>query len=341
MSFFISRPIEKLRKNIDKISKGDLDVVLDSSEIFEINNLTQALNRVMTSLKLAIHKVGIKRGEIFEETMKAKEKAEEKYEDLVKTIDEWVWETDANGVCTSCSAKIADALGYKPEEVIGKPIFQLMRSEEAQKVQSVFHEFSKKHQPIQKLETCYLHKNGNDVCVLASVVPVFDAEGSFCGYRGVQQDVTHVKHYAETIEELTKQLSEMKEKTRQILTDARNLTGTITGSVETAEEKRSQEEFDSMVIFDEHAHIVDCNTNMHEHLGYTKDELLSLTIPDFDVLESDTSMKKKIEEVKKQGSMAVKTIHKRKDGSSIFVSGRIHYLKDENRFKYEVKEEVL
>ncbi|MCK5112669.1 MAG: HAMP domain-containing protein, partial [Thermoplasmatales archaeon] len=59
MSYFISRPLEKLTKNINEISKGNLDVKMEKSEIFEINNLTTSLNRVMTSLKLAIHKVGV------------------------------------------------------------------------------------------------------------------------------------------------------------------------------------------------------------------------------------------------------------------------------------------
>jgi len=68
MTYFISRPLEKLTKNIDEISKGNLDVELEKSEISEINNLTESLNRVMTSLKLAIQKVGVKKGEIFEET---------------------------------------------------------------------------------------------------------------------------------------------------------------------------------------------------------------------------------------------------------------------------------
>ncbi len=64
ISYFISRPLVKLTKNIDEISKGNLDVELEKSEIYEINNLTNSLDRVMASLKLAINKVGVrKRGD--------------------------------------------------------------------------------------------------------------------------------------------------------------------------------------------------------------------------------------------------------------------------------------
>ena len=61
VAYFITKPIEKLTKNIDKISKGKLDVTLENSEIYEINNLTVSLDRVMASLKLAIRKVGVKK----------------------------------------------------------------------------------------------------------------------------------------------------------------------------------------------------------------------------------------------------------------------------------------
>ena len=73
ISYFIAKPIEKLTENIDKISKGKLDVNLEQSEIKEINNLVDSLNRVMASLKLAVYKVGIKKGEIFENVIKINE----------------------------------------------------------------------------------------------------------------------------------------------------------------------------------------------------------------------------------------------------------------------------
>ncbi len=37
VSYFISMPLVKLTKNIDEISKGNLDVELEKSEIYEIN----------------------------------------------------------------------------------------------------------------------------------------------------------------------------------------------------------------------------------------------------------------------------------------------------------------
>ena len=336
MSYFISRPLEKLTRNIDEISKGNLDVELEKSEIVEINTLTDSLDRVMASLKLAIHKVGIKKGEIFEEVMKAKEEVEEKYQDLLDNIEEWAWETDAKGVYVSCSEKVADVLGYTPEEVVGKTIYELMPPDEAKKVKPIFSEYSKKQELIHKLENYYLHKDGYKVCVFTNAIPIFDKGGNFCGYRGVHKDITTHRQSEDKIGELiikNKKLLEMRKRTRELLNESEDMNGRIMSQEERIEGKRLEKEMDSMFIFDEKARIIDCNKNMYEHLGYTKEEMLSLNIADFDALETQESIKKKISEIKKQGNINVKTIHKRKDGSSIFVSENIQYLNDENKFK--------
>ncbi len=123
MSSLITLPIKKLTKNIELISKGNLEVELEKSEIYEINNLINSLKRVMVSLKLAIHKVGINKEDIFEETMKEKNVAESRYSSLLKVVDGWIWEIDNKGVWQFSSEKIFDILGYQPSEIVGKNIF--------------------------------------------------------------------------------------------------------------------------------------------------------------------------------------------------------------------------
>ena len=338
ISYFITLPLEKLTKNIDEISKGNLDVKMEKSEIFEINKLIESLNRVMISLKLAIHKVGVKKGEIFEETIKAKDEAEEKYETLLKNIDEWIWETDEKGVCKSCSANITNTLGYKPSEIIGKNIFEFLAPEESKKVKNIFNETVRKKQyKASKFETQLVHKDGHNVCVLASFATIFDDLGDFRGFRGIGKDITEPKIAEEKIEDLNKKLSDMKERMRDVFNERGKFK--YKPSMKRAMDKLTEEEFDAMFIFDENANIIDCNKNMYEKLGYKKDEMLSLNLADFDYLETKEDIKDKIYKIKKQGKINLKTIHKKKNGSSIFVSESILYLKDKNMFKCIVKED--
>ena len=326
ISYFISHPLEKLTKNIDDISKGNLDVKLEKSEIYEINRLTQSLDRVMVSLKLAIKKVGVKKDEIFEKTARPREELEEKYSSLLNNIGDWIWETDSNGTYVSCSPQIAYLLGYNPKEVIGKSFFDFVPSEEANKVELVFDKLSRGEKSAEKLETYYVNKDGHKVYVLLSVIPIFDDSGAFLGYRGIQRDITRYKQFEKKIEELTKEFS--KNKKRKTIDTKKNLAKDILNKG-----------FDSMFIFDEQLHIVDCNETMHKQLGYTKEEMLSLNVTDFDIFENQESIRKKIKEIKEQGSINIKTIHKRKDGSSILVSENIQYLEDQNRFKCFVRED--
>ena len=342
MTYFISRPLEKLTKNIDEISKGNLDVELEKSEIYEINKLTESLNRVMTSLKLAIQKVGVKKGEIFEETLKAKEVAEEKYQDLLNNIDGWAWETDAKGFYKACSAKVAETLGYTPDEVIGKSVFELMPSEEAKKAEAVFKDSSKKQEPIHKLESHYIHKDGSKVFVFTSAVPVFDKEGIFQGYRGVHKNIsTHIQS-EQKIEELiikNRRLRELRIKSPRVFDEASSIHEKLANTEDKLEVKRSEEEFDYMFLFDEKANIVDCSEDIDEKLGYKKDEMLHLNLADFELIENKDDIGKKIGQIKKQGFVRVKTIHKRKNGASVLVTENIEYLKDKHMFRCTVKED--
>lgn len=340
ISYFITLPLEKLTKNIDEISKGNLDIKMEKSEIFEINKLIESLNRVMTSLKLAIHKVGVKKGEIFEETMKAKGEVEEKYETLLKSIDDWIWETDEKGVCNSCSANITNILGYKPNEIIGKNIFEFLAPEESKKVKNIFNEtVRKKQHKTSKFETQLVHKDGHNVCVLTSFATVFSGSGDFCGFIGMGKDMTESNIAKEKNEDLNKKLVDVKERMRDILNEREKFKDN--SSWEKTRDKLTEEKFDGMFIFDENANIIDCNKNMCKILGYKKDEMLLLNLADFDCLETQENIKDKINKIKKQGKINLKTIHKKKNGSSIFVSENIQYLKDKNMFKCNVKEDSL
>jgi len=343
MASLITRPIENLTKKIDGISKGELDIKLERGEIYEINMLTNSLNRVMASLKLAIHKVGVKKGEIFENAVKVKEAVEKKHEALLDSITGWAWETDEKGVYTFCSKNISKILGYTPGEIIGKNFFDFIPSENNRQAKQVFDRAGKKKKSIENLQNWYFNKNGDKVYVMTNGVPFFDDDGSLLGYRGVDIDITREKMAEWKIRKLNKNLSDIKMEFTRLLNERerhrfKNL-DKIGVNKKKLDEKWSENEFDSVFIFDENADILDCNENMYKRLGYTKSEMLSLNIADFDALESKKDLVKKINQVKKNGVASFKTIHKRKDGSAVLVYENLQYLKDKNAFKCIIRED--
>ena len=339
ISHFISIPLVKLTKNIDEISKGNLEVELEKSEIYEINNLTASLDRVMASLKLAIKKVGLKKGEIFDEAVKAKEEAEAKYEILLKKIDGWIWEIDDKGICTKCSAKITGTLGYSPKQIIGKEIFRFLPPEDANKFKDIIHVMSQqKIDATNKLDLYWMNQdNARPVWVRSFCIPIFNSIGDFQGLRCFSRDATEYQVAEIKIEDLQKKLNDVYKQLHEVLRQQPKGKSLIEPALDTTNEQ----EFDYMILFDENAKIIDCTNDIHKKLGYSKEEMLSLTFADIVYLESYDDIRANLDEIKKQGTMQIKNIHKKKDKSSVFVSEHIRYMKDRNMFICMVKQDVM
>ncbi len=341
ISYLITRPIEKLTGNINEISKGQLDVTLPPSEIHEINNLTDSLNRIMASLKLAIHKVGVKKGEIFEDDVQVKEESRKKQEDLLDSIPGWAWETNSKCIYLFCSNNISKFLGYDPKEIVGKSFFDSMFPEDAEKSKQVFNEAIKKKKSINNLDNWNTNKNGERICIRTNGVPFFDESGDLLGYRGVNTEITTVKDVKENNKELNLKFSDQNVNNANILNEREKQRESE--PIETSQNKPEgqlyEHDSDYVFVFDESANILDCNENMYKILGYSKSEMLSLNITDFDALEKNNNLIEKINLAKKNGTVSFKTIYKRKNGTIVFVNEIFQYNKNKNTFKCIVRED--
>ncbi|MBD1919606.1 PAS domain S-box protein [Microcoleus sp. FACHB-831] len=124
------------------------------------------------------------------QTVEALHKSEQRFRKLVETTSAWVWEVDANGLYTYASPKVSDVLGYEPSEVLGKTPFDFMPKEEASRVANIFNPIVIAQQPFSFLENTNIHKQGHIVALETNAVPLFDAEGLFRGYRGINRDIS-------------------------------------------------------------------------------------------------------------------------------------------------------
>jgi len=116
-----------------------------------------------------------------------------RFRSLVEATSDWVWEIDQNGIYTYSSPKVKDLLGYEPEEIIGKTPFDLMPPDEAERVAGLFKDIAESRQPFNGLENTNLHKDGRNVVLETSGVPIFDEGGNLLGYRGIDRDITERK----------------------------------------------------------------------------------------------------------------------------------------------------
>jgi PAS domain S-box-containing protein len=113
-----------------------------------------------------------------------------RYQALVETVSDWIWEVDARGVYTFSSPQVRNILGYEPAEVLGRTPFDLMPPNEARRVAKIFEHCLENALPIQSIENVNLHKDGRLVHLETSGLPVFDGGGRLTGYRGIDRDVT-------------------------------------------------------------------------------------------------------------------------------------------------------
>jgi len=115
----------------------------------------------------------------------------ERFQNLVETTSDWLWEVDRTGAYTYISPKLETLLGYKPSEIIGRTPFDLMPPCEAERVKQIFFsQIAKDELPINRLINSNLHKNGNEVILETSGVPIYDELGVLKGYRGIDRDIT-------------------------------------------------------------------------------------------------------------------------------------------------------
>ncbi len=121
---------------------------------------------------------------------KALNTSEEKFRDIVENVGDWVWEVDTKGQYTYASPVIKQILGYGPDEIVGTFATDLMLDEEAEVVRKDFFKHSETREPLKALINTRKHKDGHFVSFETSAQPVFDDQGAFAGYRGVDRDIT-------------------------------------------------------------------------------------------------------------------------------------------------------
>ena len=212
--------------------------------------------------------------------------SEQRYRDLVETTSDWVWEVDANGVYTYASPTVRGILGYAPEQVLGKTPFDLMPPEEAARVGAIFGEIAARQEPFSHLENDNLHADGHVVTLETSGTPIFDASGVFCGYRGMDRDISKRK------------------RAEAALQQALAFRDRIIAS-----------SMDAFFILAPGGVIEEANEAFAQMLGHSRDELLTMTISDVEVVESLADTEAHLRQIVAEGSDRFETQHRRKDGS--------------------------
>lgn len=116
--------------------------------------------------------------------------SEKRFRDVALISADWLWELDLEGRYLYCSERIYEVLGYKAEELLGRTFFELTTAEEEARLRPILMDYVTDPRPVHELEYRSRHRDGREVFLVTNAVPIFDASGRLCGYRGAGKDVT-------------------------------------------------------------------------------------------------------------------------------------------------------
>jgi PAS domain S-box-containing protein len=108
-----------------------------------------------------------------------------------ENIGFWIWEIDPDGIYRYSSPAVRHILGYAPDEVVGKMHFYDLFDASVREdfKTSAFAAFESR-EPFRNFVNLNRHKNGMAVLLSTSGTPMFDENGVFSGYCGVDENIT-------------------------------------------------------------------------------------------------------------------------------------------------------
>jgi len=128
----------------------------------------------------------------------ARKEAEEKhrqseawYRQIVESAQEGIWTIDEKEKTNFVNQKMADILGYTPQEMMGKELYDFMDDEG--KAYAIACMERRRRGSKENLDIRYKTKNGEDVWANISANPIIDETGKYKGALAMVTDITQRK----------------------------------------------------------------------------------------------------------------------------------------------------
>jgi PAS domain S-box-containing protein len=238
--------------------------------------------------------------ESIRQSKKTVQESEARLRLLLESVHSGIWGQNIDGVCTFVNVAAAGMLGYKPDELIGQPIHGTLHHSHADGEQ-----YHRDHCPMHAtccdgqarsaMNEVLWRKDGSSFPVEYSTSPVY-RDGRLEGAVVVFDDIT----------ERIRLEREMRE--RDALHSA-----AIATSV------------DGFWTVDVSGHLIDVNDAYLQLSGYTREELLAMSIVDLEVNDSSDAIAARIARVVATGGEEFESRHRASDGRIWDVDVAISY----------------
>ncbi|MGC8494001.1 MAG: PAS domain S-box protein [Syntrophobacteraceae bacterium] len=123
--------------------------------------------------------------------------SEQRFRDIATHVPDWIWEVNRDWKYTYSSVGVEKILGFRADEMIGKPIWERMPKEDKKALIKILSVVRKRPFAFKLYESRRRRREGNLVRLESSGVPLLDDAGNLIGYRGIHRDVTERKQLEE------------------------------------------------------------------------------------------------------------------------------------------------
>ena len=151
-------------------------------------------------------------------TEKNLSESEKRFRDLVNTLNEGVWEVDIELITTFVNPRMAEMLGYQPEEMIGMPFIGYIPENRHDFVQDLTEHRKKGIHEQYELE--FLRKDGSVMTALVGATPILGEHGEYCGSLAGVQDITELKRAQNKLADQSRLLEKKVDERTRDLKDA-------------------------------------------------------------------------------------------------------------------------
>lgn len=218
------------------------------------------------------------------------------YQQICESSTDGIWVVDADARTSYVNARLAEMLGYTPQEMIGRSLYDFLFPEDHERLRE---KLRRRRRGIREQHECrYRRKCGKEVRVLMGANPLFDATGDFRGVVAIITDITD--RYVQ---------ERQREDSREAL--------------------RSLFEYnpDTVYVLDMDGRLKDVNAAGSRLTGYSREELLSLSWQPITAAEDLPRALESFEEAKAgaASSFEITLIHK--DGHPVPIAGTSFPLK--------------